>query len=109
MAEFRTTADTNTKAVNKVIASFHTSLHQEMESLSTDHSAIAVDNAKLNASIFTNIEKLQTDLVIEDKIMDELDEKTQKAKVLSVKLKTLQSILMILRARRLWSKAVFDK
>lgn len=50
------------------------------------HSDLRVDNTELNTSILTKIEKLQIDLVAENKIMDKLVEKTEKAKKNSVKL-----------------------
>lgn len=72
------------EAMNKVIAGFHNSLQADKEALSVVCVAIKVQNADLNASILTKIENLQEDLAIENKIMDQLVETTQKTKFLSV-------------------------
>ena len=88
MAEFRSSSDKYTEATNMVIAGFHSSLQSENEALSLVRSEIKVENAKLTSSVLSNIEKLQEDLVVENKIMDQLVEKTQKAKVISFKLRT---------------------
>lgn len=86
MTEFKTSSDSNTKAVNKVIAEFRTSLQANKEALSLFLSEIKLDNIELNASIVSKIEKLQKDLVAENNLMDKLAENIQNAKVLSVKL-----------------------
>lgn len=73
--------------MNKVIERFGSSLKAEKEALSLIRSDIKVENVELTSSIISKIEKLQEDLAVEYKIMDELAKKTQKAKVLSVTLK----------------------
>ena len=87
MDEFIISSDKNTKAMNKVIVGFHISLQAEKEALSLVRSKIKVENVEFTSSVFSKIEKLQADLAAENKIMDELAEKTQKAKVPSEKLK----------------------
>ncbi|CAI9281350.1 unnamed protein product [Lactuca saligna] len=73
--------------MNKVIEGFNLSLKAEKDALSKIRADIKVDNVELYTTISTKIEKLQDDLVIENKIMDELAEKTQKTKFLTIKLK----------------------
>ncbi|CAI9272003.1 unnamed protein product [Lactuca saligna] len=88
MVEFRSSSDKNTNAMNKVIIGFRSSLQAENDALSLVHSKIKMENTELTSSVLSNIEKLQEDLAVENKIIDELAEKTHKAKVLSVKLNT---------------------
>ncbi|CAI9300387.1 unnamed protein product [Lactuca saligna] len=59
----------------------------EKEAVSKLRANIKLNNVDLNSSITAQIDKLQKDLAIENKIMDELVEKTQKTKVLTKKLK----------------------
>lgn len=86
MAEFRSSTDSNTEAMNKVITRFWTSLKAKKEAFSIVFSKIKQDNIELNASVVSKIEKLQSDLAAENNLMDKLAEKTAKAKVLLVKL-----------------------
>lgn len=58
-----------------MIAGFRSSLQAEKEALSLVHSEIKFDNVKTNASVLTKIEKLQQDLAVENKIMDQLAKK----------------------------------
>ena len=62
MVEFRTSYESNTEAVNKVITGFHNSLQAKKEDLSVVRSTIKVDNVELNASVLSKIKKLQEDL-----------------------------------------------
>lgn len=87
MVEFRTTSESNNEAINKVIEGFHNSLKAERMALSVIRSNIKVKNDELTSSVVSKIEKLQADLAVENKIMDELAEKTQKVTVHSVKMK----------------------
>lgn len=73
--------------MNKVFEGFCTSLNAEKEALSLIGSDIKIENVELPSSVVLWIEKLQADLTIENKIMDELAEKNQKTKVLAQKLK----------------------
>lgn len=105
IAEFRTSSESNTEAVNKVIAGFSTSLQAGKQALSVVRSAIKVDDVELNASILTKIEKLQQDLAAENKIMDQLAEKIQKAKVLSEKVKNASRHIVDLEDERAISES----
>ena len=86
MVEFRTSDDINIEAMNKVIAGFQTSLHAKKEALSLVLSQIKLNNTEQNAYVVLKIEKLQKDLAAKNNIMDKLAEKTEKAKILLVKL-----------------------
>lgn len=54
----------------------------------------------MSASVVSKIEKLQADLAIENKIMDQLAQKTEKIKVLSTKLNYTNSHLDYLENER---------
>lgn len=109
MAEFKTMSDSNTKSISKVIKGFQNLLKSEREALSFISSDIKVENVELTSFIVSKIEKLHANLTTKNKIIDELAEKTKKAKVPSIKLKNATNHIMILRTRRLLSKAVFLK
>ena len=78
MDEFRSSTDSNTEAMNKVIAGFRTSLQAEKEALSLIRYEIKQNNTELNYSVVSKIEKLQSDHVAENNLMDKLIEKTMK-------------------------------
>lgn len=86
MVDFRKSSNENTSAVNKVIAGLDFTLQTEKESLWRVFSALRVDNSELNIAIESYIEKLQSDLAVENNLMDKLAQKTEKAKHLSLKL-----------------------
>lgn len=104
MNDLRTSSDNNTTDMNKMIEGFHSSLKAEKEALSNIPADIKVDNAELHTTLSTMIEKLQEDLAIENKIMYELAQKTQKTKVLSVKLKNATTTIAQLEDERVLVK-----
>lgn len=61
-------------------------LQVEREALSHVRGELKVHNSEMNASIVLKIEQLQKDLVAGNTIMDKLVAKTEKVKVLSLKL-----------------------
>lgn len=78
--------DENTKGVSKVIISLGSTLQAEKEALSRVCSTIQLANSELNIGIESKIEKLQSDLVVENNLMDKLAQKTEKSKVLTLML-----------------------
>lgn len=100
MNDFITSSNKNTANMNKVIKGFLNSLKDEKEAHSLILSDIKVENVELTSSIVSKIEKLQEELAAENKIMDELTEKTQKAKVFSVKLKSATKDIVDLEDER---------
>lgn len=76
MVDFRSSSDNNTTTMNKVVEGFCSLLKAEKEALSKIRAEIKVHNAELHSTLSTKIEKLQEDLAIKNKIMDELAEKT---------------------------------
>lgn len=76
MVNFRSSSENNTATMNKMIEGFSSSLKAKKEALSKIYAEIKVDNAELHSTLSTKIEKLQEDLAIKNKIMDELAEKT---------------------------------
>lgn len=64
MDEFRRSSDSNTEAMNKVIAGFRSFVQAEKVARSLVRSEIKLDNAELNASIVSKIENLQSNLAI---------------------------------------------
>lgn len=86
MAEFQKSSDQNTAFANKVLTSLGTTLLTEKEVLSKVHSELRVDNAKMSAFIVSKIKNLQEDLATKNKLMDKLAIKTEKTKVLSLRL-----------------------
>lgn len=109
MVEFRTSSDSNTEFVNKVIARFCNFLQAEKEELYVVRSTIKVDNVDLNASVLSKIETLQKDLVAENNIMGQLAEKTQKAKVLSIKLQYTNKRVVDLESKKIVVKSCVFK
>ena len=73
----------------KVIEEFHTSLQAEKEALSLV--CFRVENVEPTSSVISKIEKLQLDLAAKYKIMDGLAKKTQKSKVLYVKMTPVET------------------
>lgn len=97
--------DKNTNASSKFITGFRTSLQAEKKALSLVRYVIKQDNTRLNASIVSKIERLQKDLAVENNIMDKLAAKTEKAKVLSVKLHSTIKRLDDLESKRIVIKS----
>ena len=95
MEDFWSSFDNNTTAANKVITNLGNRLQTEKEALSKVRVELRVDNMEMSASIVSKIEKLQTDLATENKIMDRLAVKTKKVKVLSVQLANATNSLML--------------
>lgn len=87
MADFRASSDKSTIDMNKVIDAFDSSLKADREALSMIHVDIKLENVDLNSTITTQLDNLKLDLAIENKIMDALGQNTQKAKVVTEKLK----------------------
>ena len=70
MVDFRRSSDKSTEAANKVITSLGSTLQTEKAVLSKVHTEIQVDNAELQTSITTQLDKLQEDLAIENLLID---------------------------------------
>ncbi|CAI9277885.1 unnamed protein product [Lactuca saligna] len=87
MAKFQTSSDKSIADMNKFIEGFRSYLKTEKESLSTLCVDIKLDNVDPNTTFTKHLTKLQNDLAAKNKIMDALDEQTQKMKVLSEKVK----------------------
>lgn len=81
MVGCKTSSNSNTKSLNKVIAWFGNSLQAEKEALSVVRSAMKLDNAEFTTSIVTKIKNFEVDLATENKITDQLDEKTQRPRL----------------------------
>lgn len=61
-------------------------MQYEKEALSCVRSEIKLDNTELNVFIVSKTEQLQKVLAVENNLMDKLAKKSEKAKLLSVKL-----------------------
>lgn len=86
MGNFRTSFETNTTKENQVITSLGSTLHTDKVALDMIRTDLQTDNTEFQTSISSKIEKLQEDLAMENKIMDELPLKIEKLNVMSVKL-----------------------
>ena len=71
---------------NEVISSLGSTLKIEKAKLEEVRIGLQSDHAEFNSSISSKITKLQDDLAMESKIMDALAAKTEKVKVLTIKL-----------------------
>lgn len=69
-----------------MITNLGTTLHSEKATLEKLRTGMQTNYTEFQSFISSNIEKLQDNLAIEKKIMDELTVKTEKVKVMSVKL-----------------------
>lgn len=86
MADFRCSSDKNTKEANKVITSLRATLQTEWEAFSRVRGELQTDSSKMVDFGVSKIEQPQKDLATENTLMDTLAQKTEKVKVLSVKL-----------------------
>ncbi|CAI9261279.1 unnamed protein product [Lactuca saligna] len=86
MSTFQTSFDSTVAKANESISSLSTYLRTEKEALEKVLTNIKAYYSELNSSITSKIEKLQDDLATESKIMDALALKTEKVKVLTIKL-----------------------
>lgn len=86
MGTFQNPFELSNTNANKVISSLGETLQTEKTALAKVRTEIKNDHAKLQTSITSKLDKLQEDLAIQKKIMDELVVKTKKGKVLSMKL-----------------------
>ena len=87
----KNSCESNTAAANKVNSSLGSSLQTEKEPLKKIRTELHADNSEFQTSISSKIEKLQEDLATTNKIMDQVIVKTEKSKVLSVKLSNANS------------------
>ena len=76
----------NTAKENAVVTSLGTIFRTEKDALEKVCTGIQSDNTEFHTSISSEIAKLHEDLTLENKITDEIAIKTEKAKVLSIKL-----------------------
>ncbi|CAI9280416.1 unnamed protein product [Lactuca saligna] len=90
MRTFHNSFYSNTTNWNEVISSFRSTLHIEKDALEKVHYCIHSDNSEINSSITSKIDKLHQDLDFENVIMDKLTVKTEKVKVLTVKLEQVE-------------------
>lgn len=86
MLKFQTSFENNTAKANTLIDNLGSSLKIVKEALEKVRTFLQKDNTIFQAIIYSQIEKLHTDLAMENKIVNELTIKTDKVKVLSVKL-----------------------
>ncbi|CAI9289885.1 unnamed protein product [Lactuca saligna] len=80
----------NTTKANEVISSLGSYLKTEKAKLQEVRTGLTIDHAQFNSSISLQISKLQDNLAMERKIMDALAIKTEKVKVLTVKLENAE-------------------
>ncbi|CAI9278655.1 unnamed protein product [Lactuca saligna] len=86
MVDFCTSSECNTASTNTTINNYVSTIQSKKVALTKIHSEIQTNNSEFQTSISSKIEKLQYDLALENKIMDELAVKIEKVKVLSVNL-----------------------
>ena len=79
-------AATNAKKVNSAIKSLSTSLRDEKDKFDSVRNILLADQVTLLSSITSRLDKLQVELAMENKIMDELACKNTLLKVHSIKL-----------------------
>ncbi|CAI9263909.1 unnamed protein product [Lactuca saligna] len=82
----KTSFESNTTKANAVITSLGSTLRTEKDALEQVLTSIQSTNTEFQSSLSSKIEKLHEDFAMENKIMDDLAVKTEKVKVLYVKL-----------------------
>ncbi|CAI9288824.1 unnamed protein product [Lactuca saligna] len=85
---------------NEVISSLRSTLCTEKAKLEEVRTGLQVDTSEFNTSISSKIQKLQDDLSIEIKIIDALVVKTEKVKVLTIKLENDEKQINELLSKR---------
>lgn len=108
MGNFQTSFEANTAKANKVITSLGTTLRSKKAAIENIHIGNQTDNTEFQSSISAKIEKLQDDLVMENKIMDELAVKTEKLKVMYVKLTHTNQHIDELKSEKVVIKSCMD-
>ncbi|CAI9265360.1 unnamed protein product [Lactuca saligna] len=88
--KFQSSFESSTATANELISILGSTLKIEKAKLEQLHTSIQTDRAELNSFISSKITKLQEDLATESKIMDALAIKTEKVKVLTVKLENAE-------------------
>ncbi|CAI9289761.1 unnamed protein product [Lactuca saligna] len=82
--------ESNTAKANEVISSLGSSLKTEKVKLQEVHTSPKSNHAELKSSISSQLSRHQDDLAMERKIMDALEAKTEKVKVLTIKLENAE-------------------
>jgi len=93
MNEYRSSFDSNTEKMNKVIASFRESLQSEKKSLSDLRSNLKLEHSEMVTDVVSKIFTLQKDLAMEAKFLDAHAGKTAKLDTQSVEIKSLKDQL----------------
>ena len=93
-------AATNAKKVNSAIKSLSTSLRDEKDKFDSVRNILLADQVTLLSSITSRLDKLQVELAMENKIMDELARKTTLLEVQSVKLTQMNKEIDSLKSER---------
>ena len=106
MNNFQTSFESNTTKANEVIANLDSSLKVARAKLQKVRTGITTDHEEFKSSISSQISKLQDDLAMEIKIMDSLAIKTEKIKVLTIKLEQAEKQVQDLVTERAVMKVV---
>ncbi|CAI9281019.1 unnamed protein product [Lactuca saligna] len=107
MSTFQSSFESNTTKANATISNMSVSLRTEKETLKKVHIGIQFHQFELNSSITSKITKLQDDLAFESKITDALTCKTEKVKLLTVKLESAEKKVNEFLSERAVAKAMF--
>nr|KAJ0227884.1 hypothetical protein LSAT_V11C100043130 [Lactuca sativa] len=97
--------ESNTNKFNIAIESLSTSLQAEEDKFDSVRTSLQADQATLLSSITSPLDKLQVDLAMENKIMDELARKTTLLEVQSIKLTQANKDIYSLNSERVVIKS----
>lgn len=109
MTDFRRSLDENIEVVNKGITGLGFSMQSKKEALSSIRLEIQHDNYELNTFVVSKIDKPHKDLATENNLMDKVAQKTEKEKVLQVKLTYANKHLDDLESKKTVRKSCFSE